>query len=134
VFADVLQDKPKAHGGTWAHLYSTKKEFLGSGIYSPDVNLCFRMLSLNHKTITQEEVKKRIERAYQLKKHLKREGYNNSYRLINGEGDLLPGLVIDIYHELAVIKLDGEACEAFWDAPAIAEYLKEQRNYPLGLS
>jgi 23S rRNA G2069 N7-methylase RlmK/C1962 C5-methylase RlmI len=30
------------------------------------------------------------------------------YRLLNGEGDLLPGLVCDVYGSSAVLKLDGE--------------------------
>jgi hypothetical protein len=30
------------------------------------------------------------------------------YRLLNGEGDLLPGLVCDVYGNTAVLKLDGE--------------------------
>lgn len=29
------------------------------------------------------------------------------FRLINGEGDGLPGLVVDVYNDSAVVKLDG---------------------------
>ncbi len=31
----------------------------------------------------------------------------NGFRLVNGEGDGLPGLVVDMYNDAAVMKLDG---------------------------
>jgi 23S rRNA G2069 N7-methylase RlmK/C1962 C5-methylase RlmI len=31
----------------------------------------------------------------------------NGFRLVNGEGDGLPGLVVDLYDDAAVMKLDG---------------------------
>ena len=48
------------------------------------------------------------------------------YRLINGEGDLLPGLVCDVYGNTAVLKLDGEGPAGFYDATGIAEWLQKQ--------
>jgi 23S rRNA (cytosine1962-C5)-methyltransferase len=33
----------------------------------------------------------------------------NAYRLVHGEGDGLPGVVVDIYDTFAVLKFDGEA-------------------------
>ncbi len=37
---------------------------------------------------------------------------------LTGEGDGLPGLVIDVYGHVAVIKLDGAGASAFYDANA----------------
>lgn len=48
------------------------------------------------------------------------------YRLINGEGDLLPGLVCDVYGNTAVMKLDGEGPAGFYDTAGIAEWLQQQ--------
>lgn len=36
------------------------------------------------------------------------------YRLVNGEGDGLPGLHVDVYGDVAVVKLDGAGAEAFY--------------------
>lgn len=50
----------------------------------------------------------RLERAAQLRIMLF-EPYDrtNGFRLVNGEGDGLPGLVVDMYNDAAVMKLDG---------------------------
>ncbi len=33
---------------------------------------------------------------------------------VNGEGDGLPGLVIDVYGDTAVLQVDGDAPDGFW--------------------
>jgi 23S rRNA (cytosine1962-C5)-methyltransferase len=48
------------------------------------------------------------------------------YRLLNGEGDLLPGLVCDVYGSSAVLKLDGDGPAGFYDAKGIATWLQQQ--------
>ncbi|MCB0349450.1 MAG: class I SAM-dependent rRNA methyltransferase, partial [Bdellovibrionales bacterium] len=47
----------------------------------------------------------------------------NSYRLFNGEGDKLPGLVCDVYADTAVIQLDGQGAFDFWPKDDIANWL-----------
>ena len=42
---------------------------------------------------------------------------------MNGEGDGLPGLVIDVYGPAAVVKLDGAGPEGFYDAAGLAAWL-----------
>ncbi|MFP5492605.1 MAG: class I SAM-dependent rRNA methyltransferase [Bacteriovoracia bacterium] len=125
VFADALMDRPKKSPGMLAHLYSPKDEFLGTGYYCPNINLSFRMLTLGEKKISEFAIIERMERALNLKRHLYRPGVQDSFRLFNGEGDELPGLVCDIYAKVAVIKLDGEAANNFWDPTKIAKWLME---------
>lgn len=48
------------------------------------------------------------------------------YRLVNGEGDGLPGLVVDVYGDTAVMKLDGAGPAGFYDGAGIAAWLVEQ--------
>src|SRR6185369_5064275 len=43
-------------------------------------------------------------------------------RLIHGEGDACPGLVIDVYDTTAVIVFDGPAAAVFW-RPRLADVL-----------
>ncbi|MEZ6074453.1 MAG: class I SAM-dependent rRNA methyltransferase [Pirellulaceae bacterium] len=51
------------------------------------------------------------------------DGRTTGYRLVAGEGDGLPGLIIDVYDRTAVLKLDGGAPEAFYQPLGIAEWL-----------
>lgn len=122
VFKDALRETPKMPAGSLAHLYSPKGELVGVGFYDPNINLSFRMLSLDQKKISVEEILRRLQGALARKRHLHRPG-QNSFRLFNGEGDGLPGLVCDVYAQVAVIKLDGEAASKFWDTRALAEWL-----------
>jgi 23S rRNA (cytosine1962-C5)-methyltransferase len=48
------------------------------------------------------------------------------YRLVAGEGDGLPGLIIDVYDRTAVLKLDGGAPESFYQPEGIAGWLKSE--------
>lgn len=45
---------------------------------------------------------------------------------MNGEGDGLPGLVLDVYDASAVMKLDGAGAEAFYNAEQVAQWLQQQ--------
>lgn len=45
---------------------------------------------------------------------------------MNGEGDGLPGLVVDVYGDTAVVKLDGAGPAGFYDVAGIASWLMEQ--------
>jgi 23S rRNA (cytosine1962-C5)-methyltransferase len=42
---------------------------------------------------------------------------------LNGEGDLLPGLVCDVYGDVAVLQFDGQGPSDFWQREPIAEWL-----------
>lgn len=49
--------------------------------------------------------------------------FTNSYRLIHGEGDGLPGLIVDMYHEVAIIQAHSAGMEQ--DKNIIAEAIKD---------
>ena len=47
----------------------------------------------------------RLTAAYDMRKALRlMNRHNNAYRLVHGEGDFLPGLVVDVYGDTAVIQ------------------------------
>src|SRR5205823_6185440 len=43
----------------------------------------------------------------------------DAFRWCNGEGDFLPGVIIDLYAEVAVVRLDGDAARAL--LPAVVD-------------
>jgi len=73
------------------------EKFLGIGFYNPHSLIAFRLLSREPEAITFEFFEQRITRALQLRKRL----YpgSESFRLVHGEADFLPGLIIDKYNE-----------------------------------
>lgn len=129
VFSDAVE-KIKAPEGAYTILLSHKGETLAHGFYSPHINLAFRVLNLGDKKFTDGEVEKRLKRATSNKKHLL-SGENKCFRYLNGEGDELPGVVADYYDGVVVLKLDGNAAEAFWNKEAIADYFMSQDVIPV---
>lgn len=130
IFSDVIEDKQKVPSGTYATLHNYKNETLAHGFYCPKTNLAFRVINLGDRKITDRDIEVRLSRALENKKHLYRTD-NTSLRLLNGEGDELPGIVCDIYNQIAVLKLDGEASENFWNAEVLANFLMNQKVLPL---
>lgn len=129
IFSDAVE-KIKAPEGAYTILVSHKNEILAHGYYSPNINLAFRVLNVGDKKFNDSEVVTRMARAIQNKKHLLTVD-NKCFRVFNGEGDDLPGVVADYYAGVVVLKLDGTAAEAFWVKEQIANYFMEQQVIPV---
>lgn len=78
--------------------------FLGVGHYQIG-SIAVRILDFGHTEINADFFLRRLEAAFGLRKALRlATPDNNAYRLVHGEGDFLPGLVVDIYGPTAVIQ------------------------------
>lgn len=90
--------------GAWIGVYDHELNFLGAGFYALG-SIAIRVITFDQETINDEFWSNRIKEAYELREKL---GLinpdNNIYRLIHGEGDGFPGLIIDIYKGNAVIQ------------------------------
>jgi len=134
IFASAFEEKRSVPSGI--HLITYKKEALALGIWQHDTQLRFRVLILAEDPLFRRNNIKRTLELYfenQWRKALEiRRVFDlkmtNSFRLINGEGDGFPGLVVDIYNDTAVIKHDHGIMEKIWKASVIAE--KIQQAFP----
>jgi 23S rRNA (cytosine1962-C5)-methyltransferase len=63
-------------------------------------------VSFDNVAITADFWAKKIQNAYAMRQSLGlvKPGFNNTYRLIHGEGDSLPGLIVDVYDDTAVMQ------------------------------
>jgi 23S rRNA (cytosine1962-C5)-methyltransferase len=98
VFSNELKSihgNPEA--GDVIELLRHDEKFLGVGFYNPHSLIAFRLLSRELESVTFEFFEQRISRALQLRKRLYPGA--ESFRLVHGEADFLPGLVIDKYNE-----------------------------------
>lgn len=126
IYRDVLQSLPDAPAGSLAVLKDKSGQILAKGFYDPGSPLAFRVCALTQR-LDSDLIEQRIVSAWQLRKRLF-SSETNAYRLINGEGDGLPGLVCDIYDSTAVIKFDGNGPAGFYSANAFATWLTENLN------
>jgi 23S rRNA (cytosine1962-C5)-methyltransferase len=129
VFSDAIE-KIKAPEGSYGVLLSHKGEVLAHGYYSPSINLSFRVLILGDKKFSDREVERRLMQGISNKRHLLSQD-NKCFRLLNGEGDELPGVVADYYDGVVVLKLDGQASENFWKKEEFANFLMNQTELPV---
>ncbi|KAA6303696.1 MAG: Ribosomal RNA large subunit methyltransferase I [Candidatus Ordinivivax streblomastigis] len=91
--------------GEIVEIYDAKKQFIALG-HCQIGSIAVRVLSFEQEAIDTDFWKKRIAFAYQLRKQLKlaANAENNTYRLIHGEGDGLPGLIADVYGNTVVMQ------------------------------
>ena len=106
VFSGAIQTiEGEPEEGDLVEVYGTNGRFLGIGHYQIG-SIAVRILSFNPVTIDAAFWEERIRIAYTLRRALELAGVenNNTYRLVHGEGDNLPGLVIDMYAHTAVMQ------------------------------
>ena len=91
--------------GEIVSIYSHEGRFLGCGHYQIG-SIAVRILSFEDEKIDGDFWKKKIKAAYGLREaaNLIHNSETDCYRLIHGEGDNLPGLIVDIYKNTAVLQ------------------------------
>jgi len=103
--SDLKGDSLKPEEGEIVEVYSSSGQFLAIGHFQIG-SISVRCFSFEKVNPNYGFWKGRIESAYNLRKTLNLVNNNetNVYRLINAEGDLLPGLIIDYYNGVAVMQ------------------------------
>ena len=106
VFSGAIQSfEGQPEEGDLVEVYGANNRFLGIGHFQIG-SIAVRILSFQQQEIDQAFWENRIRIAYELRKTLRLTAseHNNTYRLVHGEGDNLPGLVIDMYAHTAVMQ------------------------------
>jgi 23S rRNA (cytosine1962-C5)-methyltransferase len=88
--------------GDIVDVISGKGRFLGRGYINPRSQIIVRMLTNKQEEIDEEFFRKRIEDAWQYRKRMLKEP--DYCRLIFGEADFLPGLIVDKFGEYLVVQ------------------------------
>lgn len=91
--------------GETVRVVSNEGDLMGYGHYQIG-SIAVRMLTFKEESIDARFWQNRLSEAFSLRRALKLTGSadNNIYRLVHGEGDRLPGLVIDLYGRTAVMQ------------------------------
>lgn len=89
--------------GDIGEVYSIEGRFLGIGHLNPKSQIILRLLTQKKEALGTDFYKERISNAAVLREKWLR-GKTNAYRLINAEGDFLPGLIVDCYGETIVLQ------------------------------
>jgi 23S rRNA (cytosine1962-C5)-methyltransferase len=88
-----------AEPGELCTVVSSGNETIGTGYYNPRSSICVRMLSAGAKAFAEGDLLRAIDRAIGLRAGLRGAKDTTALRLINAEGDFLPGLIVDKYND-----------------------------------
>ena len=110
--------------GEVVDVYTSNKEFIACGHYQIG-SIAVRVLSFVQETIDRAFWKRRLSVALDLRRSLDLvdNPQNNTCRLVHGEGDNLPGLIVDVYGKTAVMQAHSAGMHV--DRLEIAEALSE---------
>lgn len=110
VFSGAIASLPEGlEEGETVTVRSASGQFLGTGHYQVG-SIAVRMLSEEDIVIDEDFYRRRLAEAYRLRRVLDLiRPDNNAYRLVHGEGDFLPGLIVDVYGATAVMQAHSPA-------------------------
>ena len=123
IFSGALESIDPCTTGDLVQVYDYKNNWLACG-HVGDGSIAIRILSFTQQEIDAQFWVSRIQNCKDLRNKLSL-GMNfptNAYRLVHGEGDLLPGLIIDIYANTAVIQAHTDGM--YLNLDAIADAIK----------
>lgn len=105
VFSGAVARQPdNIEEGDTVKVVSSTGNVIGTGHYQIG-SITVRILAWGDSPIDAALYSERLKAAYQLRRALKLiNRHNNAYRLVHGEGDFLPGLVVDVYGDTAVLQ------------------------------
>ena len=100
---DRCDGKPQE--GDLVRVISHEGEVLGYG-HCQIGSIAVRMLTFCNETVDAAFWQQRLAEAFRMRKTLRLSGRadNDIYRLVHGEGDRLPGLIVDVYGRTAVMQ------------------------------
>jgi 23S rRNA (cytosine1962-C5)-methyltransferase len=125
IFSGAIKKIPEnLKNGDVVEVYSSKDEYLGTGHYQKG-SIMVRIFSFEKIVPDVSFWKSKIQKAFDYRQSigLTNDVSSNVYRLVYGEGDGLPGLIIDYYNGTAVIQAHsiGMYRERFFFVEALKE-------------
>jgi len=109
--------------GDWVHVTDLRGEALGFGYYNRDTTIALRMIAFDPAVPPDSILPHRIEAAIALRRKIIPPD-TDCYRLINGDGDSLSGVIVDRYGEALVMQLLTAGAERMREA--IVAHLNER--------
>jgi 23S rRNA (cytosine1962-C5)-methyltransferase len=118
----------RASGGDIVHVRSPRGQLVGSALFSDRSQITLRLLTHGEQPADAALVRRRIETAIAFRESLAIEA--TAYRLVHGEADLLPSLIVDRYGDHLVVQALSQGMDRL--LPAIVTALAG-RLHPLGI-
>jgi 23S rRNA (cytosine1962-C5)-methyltransferase len=107
-------EPPDLAAGDGVDVCDAAGDSLGFGYYNPGTTIAIRMLAFDHSVAPPDIIGHRLEQAIAIRDRVIRSD-TNCYRLINGDGDGLSGIVADRYDDVIVLQILTAGAERIRD-------------------
>lgn len=124
IFSGAVLSLPEYTPGDLLPVTSASGKHLGYGYFNPKSQIIGRMVCFDQ-TEPHEAIRKHIIRAIALRNELM-DPKTTARRLINAEGDLLPGLIVDQYDHVLVVQIATLGMERLKDF--VVQVLSQELN------
>jgi 23S rRNA (cytosine1962-C5)-methyltransferase len=105
IFSQAIERiEPSVEAGALVTVHDASGALLGTGYCNPATTIAIRMLAWGETPAIEELVARRLKSALELRRRFIRDD-TNSYRLVNGDGDGLSGVVVDRFGEVIVVQI-----------------------------
>jgi 23S rRNA (cytosine1962-C5)-methyltransferase len=105
-----------------AEVFDFRQRYLGTGIFNPESLITVRLLTRSRESIDDDFIRRRVRSAVAYRQYCRRAD-TDSYRLVFGESDLLPGVIADQFAGTVVLQILARGMERWLSV--IAESLIE---------
>ncbi|HRI51455.1 MAG TPA: class I SAM-dependent rRNA methyltransferase [Pseudomonadota bacterium] len=113
LYREALEVPPGLRTGQVVDLVERSGRFLGRGLLDGESPIALRLYTLDSREPVDEAlVARRLTAALKARRGAIELDRTDAFRLCHGEGDFLPGVVIDRYGPVAVVLFDGAAARA----------------------
>lgn len=123
----VLREDGSAEAGDVIDVVDVEGRLIGRGFYNPRSQIRARVVTFRDEAVDPALIRRRVEEAAGLRKRI---GLTNpdtdAYRLINSEGDALPGVTVDVYADVCAVQFSSLGAKRLEDAiyDALADVMK----------
>lgn len=101
-----------ARAGEFVQVLAGDGTPVGRGLADPGSPIAVRLWTRGRSAVDAALWEKRARSAVALRTQLFPGSDTDAYRVVHGEGDRMPGFVVDRYGPVAVVRTDGDAAEA----------------------
>jgi 23S rRNA (cytosine1962-C5)-methyltransferase len=134
IFSGAIQTLPPFENGDFLPVYSANGDMLGSGYFNRESGIIGRMLAFDD-TPPLQSLDQRLKAAFKLRQEWFDFQQTNAYRLVNAEGDGIPGLILDVYDQVVVLQSSTKGIDRLkpWIIDWLTLHLKPKTVYEKSL-
>ena len=106
IFSQAIEriEPPSPEAGAIVTVHDAAGALLGMGYCNPATTIALRMIAWGEAPAIEELIARRLKGALEIRRRFVRDD-TNAYRLVNGDGDGLSGVVVDRFGEVLVVQI-----------------------------